>query len=188
MKLLEQTVRELKGEEIEDDVRATVNLRVDLRIDESLRPRHEPAADALPRRSRPRGATRRSIGVLEEVARPLRPAARLGAQPGRLRPHPACMADRLGIESIDREGRIVVLKFRPQAKLDPVRLVALVQAAAGPDARPACGAQARRCEGVEASSRAGQPAPGGRSRSAGRKGGMPSRRSAGGRPGRRRAR
>src|SRR5438132_2796547 len=33
MKLLEQTVKELKGEELEDDVRATVNLRVDLRID-----------------------------------------------------------------------------------------------------------------------------------------------------------
>ena len=29
MKLLEQTVRELKGEDIEDDVRATVNLGVD---------------------------------------------------------------------------------------------------------------------------------------------------------------
>ena len=35
MKLLEQTVRELKGEELEDDLRATVNLRVDLRIDGS---------------------------------------------------------------------------------------------------------------------------------------------------------
>ena len=37
------------------------------------------------------------------------------------------MADRLGIDTIDREGRIVVLKFRPQAKIDPVRLVALVR-------------------------------------------------------------
>jgi hypothetical protein len=37
------------------------------------------------------------------------------------------MADTLGIDTIDREGRIVVLKFRPQAKLDPVRLVALVR-------------------------------------------------------------
>src|SRR5204863_1235828 len=35
MKLLEQSVRELKGEEIEDDVRATVNLGVDLKIDET---------------------------------------------------------------------------------------------------------------------------------------------------------
>src|SRR6201994_1177645 len=38
MKLLEQTVRELKGEEIEDDVRATVNLRIDLKIDETYVP------------------------------------------------------------------------------------------------------------------------------------------------------
>src|SRR6185295_16925463 len=37
------------------------------------------------------------------------------------------MADRLGIDSIDREGRFVVLKFRPQAKVDPVRLVSLVR-------------------------------------------------------------
>src|SRR5438093_10332177 len=37
------------------------------------------------------------------------------------------MADRLGIETIDREGRVVVLKFRPQANVDPVRLVSLVR-------------------------------------------------------------
>jgi transcription-repair coupling factor (superfamily II helicase) len=34
MKLLEETVRELKGEEVEDETRATVNLNVDLRINE----------------------------------------------------------------------------------------------------------------------------------------------------------
>src|SRR5207244_6165350 len=38
MKLLEQTVKELKGEEVEDESRATVNLRVDLRIAESYVP------------------------------------------------------------------------------------------------------------------------------------------------------
>jgi len=37
------------------------------------------------------------------------------------------MADRLGVEAIDREARLVVLKFRPQARVDPVRLVALVR-------------------------------------------------------------
>ena len=40
------------------------------------------------------------------------------------------MADRLGVESLDREGRTVVLKFRPQAKLDPARLVRVVRSAA----------------------------------------------------------
>ena len=37
------------------------------------------------------------------------------------------LADRLGVDTIDREGRIVVIKFRPQAKVDPVKLVALVR-------------------------------------------------------------
>ena len=87
MKLLEQTVRELKGEELEDDVRATVNLRVDLQIDASYVPDmnqrlmlYRKVAAARQRRgdrSRARGGDRS-----------LRPAARFGAQPCRLRPHP----------------------------------------------------------------------------------------------------
>jgi transcription-repair coupling factor (superfamily II helicase) len=125
MKLLEQTVRELKGEEIEDDVRATVNLRVDLKIDASYVPdmnqrlmlyrkvaaaRHDDEIDR----------------VLEEAADrygPLPDSVLNLADYGRIR----VMADTLAIDTIDREGRIVVLKFRPQAKLDPVRLVALVR-------------------------------------------------------------
>ena len=41
---------------------------------------------------------------------------------GRLR----IMDDRLGVESVDREGRFVVIKFRPVGKVDPVRLIDLV--------------------------------------------------------------
>ena len=37
MKLLEETIRELKGEDLADDVRANVNLRIDFRIDDELR-------------------------------------------------------------------------------------------------------------------------------------------------------
>jgi transcription-repair coupling factor (superfamily II helicase) len=125
MKLLEQTVRELKGEELEDDVRATVNLRVDLKIDVSY------VADMNQRLMlyRKVAAARHE----EEIDRVLEEAAdRYGPPPdsvlnladyGRIR----VMADRLGIDAIDREGRVVVLKFRPQAKVDPVRLVALVR-------------------------------------------------------------
>ncbi len=125
MKLLEQTVRELKGEEIEDDVRATVSLGVDLRIDESY------VLDTNQRLMlyRKVAAARRE----EEIDRVLDEAVdRYGPLPvsmlnladyGRIR----VMADRLGIEAIDREARTVVLKFRPQARVDPVRLVALVR-------------------------------------------------------------
>jgi len=44
------------------------------------------------------------------------------AEYGRIR----IMADRLGVETIDREGRLVVIRFRSQAKVDPVRLVKVV--------------------------------------------------------------
>ena len=37
------------------------------------------------------------------------------------------LADRVGIESIDREAQIVVLKFRPEAKLDPAWLFRSIQ-------------------------------------------------------------
>jgi len=38
MKLLEDAVRELKGEPLEEEVRASVNLKVELRIDEQYIP------------------------------------------------------------------------------------------------------------------------------------------------------
>jgi transcription-repair coupling factor (superfamily II helicase) len=126
MKLLEETVRELKGEPVEDDVRAVVNLGVDLRIDERY------VADMNQRLMlyRKVAAARRD----DEIDRVLDEANdRYGPPPpsllnladyGRIR----VMADRLGVESIDREGRTAVLKFRAQANVDPVRLVSLVRA------------------------------------------------------------
>ena len=37
------------------------------------------------------------------------------------------MADRLRVESLDRDGHAVVLKFRPDAKLDPAWLLRVIQ-------------------------------------------------------------
>ncbi|PYR38129.1 MAG: hypothetical protein DMF90_04385 [Acidobacteria bacterium] len=125
MKLLEETVRELKGEELEDDVRANVNLRVDLRIEDSY------VADMNQRLMlyRKVAAARRESeieGVLEEAQDrygPLPESMLNLAAYGRIR----VMANRLGVETIDRDGRDVVFKFRPQTKLDPVRLIGLIR-------------------------------------------------------------
>ena len=127
MKLLEQAVRELKGEELIDDVRAVVNLRVDLKIDASYVPEmnqrlmiYRKIADA------------RSDGELDQILIELRD--RYGPVPetvehleqyGRIR----IMADRLGIESIDREAQTVVIKFRPDSqggRLNVERLLRVV--------------------------------------------------------------
>jgi transcription-repair coupling factor (superfamily II helicase) len=124
MKLLEETVRELKGEEIEDETRATVNLRVDLKIDEGYIP--DMNQRLMVYRKIAAARSDRELGTaLEEIR------DRYGALPdsvlnlaeyGRIR----IMADRLGVDAIDREGRLVVIKFRPNARIDPVRLVKVV--------------------------------------------------------------
>ena len=129
MKLLEQAVRELKGEDLEDDVRAVVNLRVDLKIDEAYVPDmnqrlmvYRKVADA------------RSDAELDQVLTELRD--RYGPWPetvehleqyGRIR----IMADRLGVESIDREAQAVLIKFRPDTqgkRLNVERLLGVIGA------------------------------------------------------------
>src|SRR5262245_19562293 len=125
MKLLEQTIKELKGEEIEDDVRANVNLRVDLRIDEGY----------IPDMNQRLTVYRRMAGVRseDELRRVIDEARdRYGPPPSSIEnlaeyAYIRLLADRAGVESIDREAQLVVLKFRPEAKLDPAWLFKLVQ-------------------------------------------------------------
>jgi transcription-repair coupling factor (superfamily II helicase) len=126
MKLLEETIRELKGEEIEDDARAVVNLRVDLRVEEGYVPDMNQRLIVYRRVAAAR-SEKELASVLDDVRErygPLPPAVLNLAGYGRIRVN----ADRLGVESIDREGRMVVIRFRPTAKVDPVRLVKMVAA------------------------------------------------------------
>jgi transcription-repair coupling factor (superfamily II helicase) len=134
MKLLEETVRELKGEEIEDDVRATVNLRIDLKIDDGYVPEMNQRLMVYRK-----VAAARTEAELDATMAEIRdrygppPASVLNlAEYGRIR----IMADRLGIETIDREGRLVVLKFRQNTKVDPMRLVKLVHEYPGASLAP----------------------------------------------------
>ena len=125
MKLLEQAVRELKGEELADDVRASVNLRVDLRIDDSYVPDMN---QRLMIYRKVAGA--RTDGELDQILNELRD--RYGAPPdavehleqyGRIR----ILADRLGVESIDREGQTIVIKIRPDGKAERLNVERLIK-------------------------------------------------------------
>jgi transcription-repair coupling factor (superfamily II helicase) len=125
MKLLEQTIKELKGEDVEEEIQANVNLRVDLRIDDAYIPdmnqrltiyrrmaavRTDAELDRLMDEVRDRyGAPPESVLNLAEYA-----AIRL-------------LAGRVGLESVDREAQTVVLKFRSDARLDPQWLFRIVQ-------------------------------------------------------------
>ncbi len=124
-KLLEETIRELKGEDLEDDVRATVNLRIDFRIDESYVPDMNQRL-MIYRRIAAARSEEELNRIMEEVrdryGPPPVPVLNL-ADYGRIR----VLADGLGIESIEREGAIVAMRFREKAKVDPVRVVHLVR-------------------------------------------------------------
>jgi transcription-repair coupling factor (superfamily II helicase) len=129
MKLLEQTIKELKGEEIEDEVRANVNLRVDLRIDDNYVPDMNQRLTVYRRM-----AAVRDPAELDRLMDEVRD--RYGAPPAsvlNLAEYASIrlLADRIGLEAVDRDAAVVVLKFRPDARLDPQWLLKVV--AARPD-------------------------------------------------------
>jgi transcription-repair coupling factor (superfamily II helicase) len=124
-KLLEQTIRELKGEDLEDERRAAVNLRLDLRVDERYVPDMNQRLMVYRRLASARTEDEVS-GALDELrdryGTP--PASVLNlAEYARLR----VLADRIGVESLDREGTTVVLRFRQDAKVHPGVLARLLQ-------------------------------------------------------------
>jgi transcription-repair coupling factor (superfamily II helicase) len=128
MKLLEQTIKELKGEEIDPEIRANVNLRVDLRIDDAYIPDMNQRLTVYRRMAGVRTAVELDR-LMDEVR------DRYGAPPAsvlNLAEYASIrlMADALGLESLDREGQIVVLKFRPDARLEPAWLLNVVKSRA----------------------------------------------------------
>jgi len=124
-KLLEETIRELKGEEIEDDRRTAVNLKLNLRIDEQFIPDTNQRLAAYRRLANTRTIVEVEALIAELGDRyGLLPETVLNiAEYARIR----TLADRLGLESLEREGQAVVFRFRQNAKLDPVWLLKMVQ-------------------------------------------------------------
>ncbi len=125
MKLLEQTIRELRGEAIEEERAVRVNLGVDLRIDEAYVPDVNQRLAVYRRFAsvRREDDIGRVLDELRDRYGPLPPSVRNLAEYARLR----VRAERLGLESVDRQGRSIVLKFRSDAPVDPVVLVRLVE-------------------------------------------------------------
>ncbi len=124
MKLLEQAVHELRGEEIEDDTRATVNLNVDLRVDTRYVPEQAQRL-ALYRRVAAARKESELDGIAEEAVDrygPMPPQVLNLVDYGRIR----IAADRLGIESIDRQGSAIVFTFKGQGGPEPQRVLRLV--------------------------------------------------------------
>ncbi len=135
VRLLEESVRELKGEEVPLEIHATLNLGLEFRIptsyisDEAQRLRsYKRIADA--------SEEERGGRILEEMA------DRYGPPPEEVKTLLRfsllkSMAERAGVESIDRRQGFANIKFHQQSKIDPFRLMALVRNTAGAQFTPA---------------------------------------------------
>lgn len=123
-RMLERTVRELKGEPVEDELSTAVNLGVDIRIpaeyvnDVSQRLRtykRVSSAESDEELADIRAEIEDRYGPLSESVESLFDLARLRRE-----------ASKLGVISIDREGERLALKFSEKSSVDPDRLIAMV--------------------------------------------------------------
>ncbi|HLX43446.1 MAG TPA: transcription-repair coupling factor [Bryobacteraceae bacterium] len=135
LRLLEETVQELKGVETPLQVHSALNLGLDIRIppeyiaDENQRLRaYKRIADArdAEQAEKIRSELADRYGPLPEAAETLVRFALLKTQ-----------AEQAGIEAIDRRAGALQIKFHPGSKIDPGRLMALVSSNDGAQFTPA---------------------------------------------------
>jgi transcription-repair coupling factor (superfamily II helicase) len=135
VRLLEQAVQELKGEEVPLEIHSTLNLSLDIRIppeyisDEHQRLRaYKRIADAGDEE-----ASQRVVGELRDRYGPPPEAVLNLLEFSSLK----SMAEKLGIESIDRRGGFLNVKFHKDSRVDPQRLMVLVSGTPGTQFSPA---------------------------------------------------
>jgi len=135
VKLLEQTILELKGEEPREAARATLNLRIDLRLPEGYVPEVHQRMSLYKRISQAQGDAevarlrqelRDRYGALPPEAEGLLAFAGL-----RLR------AEAVGIAHADRAAGALHLRFGPETPLSAEAMVGLVRALPGASLSPA---------------------------------------------------
>jgi len=135
VRLLDETVRELKGEEVVPEVHSTLNLGLDLRIpvdyigDENQRLRayrqiaNAADADALERAEK---ELEDRYGTVPEAVRNLLRYSALKT-----------LAEKIGVEAIERRHNLLNIKFHQGTRVDPTRLMNMVSKTRGAQFTPA---------------------------------------------------
>jgi transcription-repair coupling factor (superfamily II helicase) len=135
VRLLEETARELKGEEAPLEITSSLNLGLDIRIppdyiaDEQQRLRaYKRIADVkdADQAEAMRADLGDRYGPLPDAVETLLRFALLKSN-----------AQRIGIEAVDRRGGALNIKFHPGSKIEPSRLMSLVSSRPGAQFTPA---------------------------------------------------
>ena len=135
VRLLEETVRELKGEEVPAEIHSSLNLGLDIRIpadyiadeNQRLRAYRQIANAGTPAdRERVEKELEDRYGPVPEAVHNLLEYSGLKTA-----------AEKLGIEAIDRRHAQLTVKFHPETHIDPARLMNLVGQTRGAQFTPA---------------------------------------------------
>ncbi len=135
MSLLDQAVREQRGEQVAPEIHATMNLGLDLRI---------PAGYIEDEHQRLRAYKR--IAETQDAARAQEVAAELEDRYGTVPDSLLLLlrfavlkstVEALGVESVERRPGLVHIKFHGESKVDPGRLMELVSQSPGAQFSPA---------------------------------------------------
>src|SRR6516162_6206323 len=135
VRLLDETVRELKGEEVVPEIHSSLNLNLDIRIpndyigDENQRLRaYRQIANSANAAARDRAEKE-----LEDRYGPVPIAVRNLIDYSALK----TAAEQAGIEAIDRRPNLLNIKFHKETPVDPARLMNIVSQARGAQFSPA---------------------------------------------------
>jgi transcription-repair coupling factor (superfamily II helicase) len=135
VRLLEETVHELKGEEVPLEIHSSLNLGLDVRIppayiaDENQRLRaYKKIADAKTTED-----AEKILGELEDRYGAVPPSLRTLLQFSLLK----TKAERIGIEAVDRRQGGLNIKFHKESRIEPARLMQLVSSVQGAQFTPA---------------------------------------------------
>jgi transcription-repair coupling factor (superfamily II helicase) len=129
IKLLEQTIRELRGEPVSEGPRCTLNLGVDLRMPAGYVPDVQQRMTLYKRVSdarRPADLEQLHVEMRDRYGPPPPEASTL-LEYGRLR----LQAEALGLAQVERSERTIVLRPGPELARAPHSIVGLVQATRG---------------------------------------------------------
>jgi transcription-repair coupling factor (superfamily II helicase) len=135
LRMLEETIQEIKGVHVAPEVHSSLNLGLDIRVpaeyiaDEQQRLRaYKRIADA---KTEEQATTVRA--ELEDRYGPVPPAVETLVSFALLKTR----AERLGVEAVDRRGGAFLVKFHPGSQIDPQKLMTLVSSHAGAQFTPA---------------------------------------------------
>jgi transcription-repair coupling factor (superfamily II helicase) len=133
--MLEEAVREMKGEEVPLEIHSTLNLGFEIRIPSTYIPE-----DNQRLRAYKKIADAKSREVANEIVAEF--ADRYGPVPEDVKllvdfGQAKNLAQVIGVESVERRQGMFQVKFHPQAKIDPAKLMELVQKSPGASFSPA---------------------------------------------------